>query len=422
MKIDIVAPPFSGHLYPLVELVTPLKDHPDYEFRFLTGPNKVPLLRSLGFAAAPILADDPEAFERIANPKEVVGNDPRALYAQFREPLALFPRVMEELRGHFTARETELVIADFVAVPAGVVCSSLGLPWITTMPTPFAVETRTGTPSYMGGLMHASGPMSKLRDFFARGVVRAFKTLVGLLCRKEFRRWGIRVYRPDGSEMAYSPYAILGLGMEEFEFPRDWPGCFRFAGPCCASPTTLDGLEFPEEGFSRRVLVTLGTHIFWAKEDLIEKVRWLAAQRPEVLFVIALNKELPDTAGLPDNVQVFETIPYTQYLSQFDAVIHHGGAGITYNCVRYEKPSLVVPHDYDQFDFAARIVFNEVGLQAGTIDSVEALAALDALLDNPFADRLRTLRQDFLAYDPSAALEAEIKRLAPTLSSRAGQE
>ncbi len=66
-----------------------------------------------------------------------------------------------------------------------------------------------------------------LRDRIGRGVIRTFKWTVGFLFRKPFRRWGIEsVYREDGGEVAYSPQWIMGRGIPDFEFDRDWPiGC-----------------------------------------------------------------------------------------------------------------------------------------------------------------------------------------------------
>jgi glyoxylase-like metal-dependent hydrolase (beta-lactamase superfamily II) len=43
-------------------------------------------------------------------------------------------------------------------------------------------------------------------------------------------------------------------------------------------------------------------------------------------------------------------------------VVHHGGAGITYAAIRAGVPAVVLPQDYDQFDYAARIHAGGAGL------------------------------------------------------------
>lgn len=45
IKIDVVVVPLSGHLYPTMNLLTPLLNNPQYEIRLFTGPQKKPLLR-----------------------------------------------------------------------------------------------------------------------------------------------------------------------------------------------------------------------------------------------------------------------------------------------------------------------------------------------------------------------------------------
>ena len=47
-----------------------------------------------------------------------------------------------------------------------------------------------------------------------------------------------------------------------------------------------------------------------------------------------------------------------------DYVIHHGGAGIFYQCIEFKKPALILPHDYDQFDYAIRGVEAGIAFQA----------------------------------------------------------
>lgn len=47
-----------------------------------------------------------------------------------------------------------------------------------------------------------------------------------------------------------------------------------------------------------------------------------------------------------------------------DYVIHHGGAGIFFQCIKNGIPALILPHDYDQYDYVIRGVEAGVALQA----------------------------------------------------------
>lgn len=51
----------------------------------------------------------------------------------------------------------------------------------------------------------------------------------------------------------------------------------------------------------------------------------------------------------------------------FDAVVHSGGTGIAYSALAAVLPSLRVPHDFDQFDMAARIPWYGLGLRAESL-------------------------------------------------------
>ena len=109
---------------------------------------------------------------------------------------------------------------------------------------------------------------------------------------------------------------------------------------------------------------------------------------------------------------ITDYLPYTGHLDSFDYVIHHGGAGITYNCIKYKKPSLVVPHDYDQFDFAARIEYFGTGIRAGNIRNTKDITQkLNILFQKEKWEELEQLSEDFKKYQPYVILDREIRRL-----------
>jgi len=52
-----------------------------------------------------------------------------------------------------------------------------------------------------------------------------------------------------------------------------------------------------------------------------------------------------------NNLHIYHYLDYDEILPKIDYVIHHGGAGILYSCIKYNKPAVIVPPDYDQFDY-----------------------------------------------------------------------
>lgn len=417
-KVCFVAPPFSGHLNPLIDLAHYLVAQ-GLDVHFTTGAAQADLLRRLGFAVDTVLRHDPYAMERIVNTAGPVAGSPARMLRQLRGNLALLPGIRQELRAIFAAQRPDVVVADFCAPVAGMVCDELDRPWITTIPTPFALETRRGTPSYLGGWGRPRHWGQRLRDAAGRGAIRAGKRVFSWLLARQFRALGTAVYRPDGSERAYSPHAILGLGMAELEFDRDWPAGFRLIGPLTASPeTAFPPLAFAEQRAPRAVLVTLGTHLPWAKRGLLAQLAPFFRTFPDVHFVVSLGEAgsasaQPRTVG--PNWSVYGYVPYDACLARFAAVVHHGGAGIVYSCIRAARPSLICPQDYDQFDYAQRVHERGAGLRVASLASPQALAALRTLLTDFDPGPLRRLAEALRHYYPHQSCLETIERLsAPT--------
>ncbi|MBK8867372.1 MAG: hypothetical protein IPN45_04820 [Actinomycetales bacterium] len=80
-----------------------------------------------------------------------MASNPIKLARQLRANLELLVPATAQLTEIAERTRPDVILADFTAPPSGLVATRLGIPWITTMPTPFVLETRTGTPSYCGG-------------------------------------------------------------------------------------------------------------------------------------------------------------------------------------------------------------------------------------------------------------------------------
>jgi len=186
IKLAVVAPPFSGHLYPILELALPLlKEKDKYDICVYTGFQKEEVVKKLGFSVKVLLRDKPTAFEKISDTDRQT--NPLIAYKQFKENMGLMPEVIKEIEAFFTENKPDIVLADFIAVPVGFVCRKFNIPWITSIPTPFAIENKTTTPAYVGGLYPRNNFFFKLRDKLARSLVRNFKRLVCFILRKQLK-------------------------------------------------------------------------------------------------------------------------------------------------------------------------------------------------------------------------------------------
>ena len=213
----------------------------------------------------------------------------------------------------------------------------------------------------------------------------------------------------------YSPECVLGLSWPEMEFPRRWPPAFQLVGPVLYTPPGPDpGLPFVRG--KRHVLVTFGTHLNGFKGRAAEAVCQAARALPEIVFHFSDGQPEGNGSGHASqaNMRRVAYVPYDRYLPRYDLVVHHGGTGIMHWCLQLGKPAVVFPVDYDQFDYAARLV--HAGL-ARRLPSLSELAATvqTALADEPLRRRCETFRST------AAAAPPPVERIAAMVRARFGR-
>ncbi len=423
IRVDLVAPPFAGHLFPLLQLASGLRDRGFMNLRVLTAGSAERFVQASGLAFVDLLPGQSDAVIAVANTTTQVGTNPLRLYRQFRRALALLAASHASARQVWVSSRPDLVIADFAVPSVGLLAQAEGIPWWTSMPSPCVMESETGPPAYFGGLAPRDGIWGGMRDAAARSAVRTFKRSVFMLAKRTLQGLGMpSVYRDDGTEAVYSPHRILALGLEPLEFPRTWPAAVRFIGPLTRCPfLPHDAPQF--EAGRPCVLVTLGTHLPWARATALELFVQVARAMPDWLFHFSrgnpeagCDTNVAMAAGgdvaIPTNLHVHNFVAYHQHLSRYAAVVHHGGTGVVYSSIEAGVPALVWPHDYDQFDFAARLEFH--GLARRLTPRAEAIVTdLRAVASNGrMRARLASFQTLARAADPIGAVAAEVSRLS----------
>lgn len=413
IKIDVVVVPLSGHLYPTMNLLAPLLNNPRYEIRLFTGPQKKAVADAAGFNVVPILENHIEDFERAANNDQQLGII--SAYRQLSASLDLINLVSDQLIQEWTNHRPDIVIVDFITLSGGLVAEQMGIPWITTMATQFAIETTEGPPCFFGGMGAPQNSWQVLEQFLGRKITRLGKRIVTFSLRDRLRRYHFKLYNQKGQETIYSPYSILGIGMKEVELKKGLPEHYCWVGPFGASVEAVEDYPLDLSAFPNRkkVLVTCGTQLAWAKDNLIYQTKQLAKVHPDFHFFVTrgVGGQPFKCENLMENLSVVSYLPYKEYIPQMDYVIHHGGAGIFYQCIIYGKPALILPHDYDQFDYAVRGVEAGVAYTAKRDNSKEIGQAFDRLLAKENWTELENLRQVAQSYHPTEMLEREIHRL-----------
>ena len=413
IKIDVVVVPLSGHLYPTMNLLISLLNNPRYDIRLFTGPQKKDVAESAGFHVVPILENHIEDFERAANNDQQLGI--LSAYQQLSSSIDLINVVSDQLLEEWQMSRPDIVIADFITLSGGLVANQLGIPWITTMATQFVLETTDGPPCLIGGMGSPKNGWDASIQYVGRKATRLVKRIVSFLLRDRLKRYHFKLYNQLGHETIYSPYSILGIGMKEVELKKGFPEHYRWVGPFGASVEAVEDYPLDLSLFAgrKKVLVSCGTQLEWAKENLIFQTKELAKAHPDCHFFVTrgVGGEAFQCENIMENLSVVSYLPYKEYIPQMDYVIHHGGAGIFYQCIIYGKPALILPHDYDQFDYAVRGVEAGVAFTAKRDNSKEIGQAFDRLLAKENWPELENLCQVAQSYHPTEILESEIHRL-----------
>lgn len=412
----LVAPPFAGHLHPVLGIGVELARR-GVPVRVASTAAARPSIEAAALEATVLERADDALVAAVADPVDRVGRDPLRLHRQFRATLSILRTIRDELDELVAADPPAVVVADFTLPVAGAVAVRHGARWFTAMPSPAAIGADDGTPGYFGGLLPPTSAAGRVRDALARSTVRAFKRGVFALNARPLRELGFTgAFRGDGTEQAYSPDTVLALGLAELELPRSWPASVRFVGPVRYAPPRpgarngSDGADDPRP----RVLVTFGTHLVAEKAELPRLLDRVAERLPGVRLELTLGGSalppgsLDDAAGPARSLTVVDYVDYDR-LDRYAAVVHHGGAGIAQATLAAGRPAVVVPVDYDQPDVAARLVHH---------DLAERLDARVLRAGPAGADALAAAVRRALA--PSAARLAALERFAEASARRLG--
>jgi UDP:flavonoid glycosyltransferase YjiC (YdhE family) len=378
-RIDLLAPPFAGHLHPILAIGRALRDIADVEVVSTEGAQM--RIRAAGLRGTALVPGADAALRALTDPPYAVGANPLRLRAQFEQALRLQAAFAEALDARYRTQRADLVIADFTLFVAGPIAARYGMPWWTSHPSPCVIEAPGGPPAYLGGWRPGRGMLGRVRDVAAARAVRGFKCGVYRLHRRALTDLGLyEVYRDDGSEAAYSPECILALGLRELEFERQWPASVQFVGPMLWTPPHASNGTDPnpepsliasERRPKPQILATLGTHLGWAKDGLAASLSEIAQRHPQWRLHFSDGRYDAEPSPASNALHRHAWVDYPSWIPQMSTALHHGGAGVMWECLRAGVPALVLPRDYDQFDHAVRLETAGVALRLRHMREIE---------------------------------------------------
>ncbi len=419
-RILFTVTPAAGHLHPTIPIALVLQAR-GHDVRYFTGLSKVALLERQGLPATAILRGRADTAEQITQP---VGADrdtynPLKIHREIRHFLGLMEAGVVEMETLIAGWHPDLVVADF-STPVGVALAQRNrLRWVTTCTVPSCIRTQSGVPIFLGGLSRPRHLGHRLRDWGGRLLHELLRGGLTLAFRARWRRLGITLNLPGGGDGLYSPHAILGLAPYELEFLRtDWPLQLHWVGP--VEWSHAPGLDAASlrflDGAAPTFFVTFGSEWFPAKERMLRVI----CQTLSGLGVrtVVTGGGAVDLAGLNlPNVHRLPYAPYPDVLARVDAVIHHGGSGITYAALHAGRPALVIPDGKDQPDNAQKVAEIGAGLRLNRRAATPARlrAAVTRLLhEHHFHAAAQQMAQKLANYNPIPNSVAIIERVLAT--------
>jgi UDP:flavonoid glycosyltransferase YjiC (YdhE family) len=274
----------------------------------------------------------------------------------------VFPMLRESYDDLLNAVEGADLLVSQAPLAARLVAEKTGLTWASTIHIPLLFFSACDQP-----LLPLAPLVCKRLRFLGPAVWRPAFHLSKRGTRVLAKPW-YDLHRELGLPQAgginclgdsHSPTLVLALFSKLLaEKQPDWPEQsvvtgFPFYDGGNGRPLPPDLAKFIDAG-PPPIVFTLGTAVSTAAGTFFEHSA-AAARRLGRRAVLVLKDARNRPAELPDGVMAVDYAPFTALFPRAAAIVHHGGIGTTGLAMRAGRPTLVVPHSWDQPDNADRV-------------------------------------------------------------------
>lgn len=339
--------PARGHLYPLVPVLAEFASR-GHRVKIWTLSSELAAVRALGLEAVSI---DP-AIEGLPINDWEASSESEATDNFFLTLLERAPYEIAEVNRAIDAERPDLLITDINAWGAPAAAEASGVPWASFSPF-FCWLPARGVPVFGPGLKPMPGPAGRLRDAAMWKLVHTIlnrKYLDGL---NEARAGAGAGPLGSISEIWTRPPRLLYMTVPELDYPRaEWPASFRFVGPQgweppAEAPAWLEELDQP------LVLVTASTE--YQRDDALISTALAALADQDVSVIATSAGNDPAQFSVPANARIERYAPHGPILERAEAVICHGGMGITQKALAAGVPVCTVGWGRDQLESGRRV-------------------------------------------------------------------
>lgn len=339
--------PARGHLYPLMPILLELRER-GHRVKVWTLASELEALRRLGLEAEPI---DPQIEALPVNDWEAKSQS-QAAHNTFGRFLARAPYEIADLQAAIAEQRPDLLITDINSWGAPAAAEASGIPWASFSPY-FTWYPAPEVPVFGPGMKPMPGPLGRLRN-------RALSRLVTLDLNRRFlselNDLRSEIGAPELAslvELWARPPKLLYMTVPELEYPRaEWPSAFRFVGPLSWEPPStppgwIEAIDRP------LILVTASTE--YQRDDALISTA-LEALADEDVFVVATTAgNDPDLFSAPANARIERFAPHGPLLERAEAVVCHGGMGITQKALAAGVPVCTIGWGRDQLESGRRV-------------------------------------------------------------------
>ncbi len=404
----------SGDFNPAAALALTLRER-GHAVTFAVSPAFAHAARTLGFEAAEVGPDpdyDGDLMKRMLAPSRLGTSLVSIL---FREVLIPAIRPATDALVPLAA-QADLFLSHTIQLAAPIVAQRTGTPWVSFSPSSLVYPTGQypppgvawrGCPAFLGRLGWRIGER----------IVRPLEALANT----EYAALGHPPLRHVVSGGAYSRRLTLGLWSPAY-FPRpgDWPAWLQVGGyarwdmpRADPAPATLPMFS---DADAPLVVFTLGSAVVSDPRGFWDIALAALARTPWRAILLGA----PDTLSLPSalqgRVQRVRYAPYADLFPRAQAIVHAGGAGTTQAACFYGLPSVVVPRAADQFENAAHVQREGLGLrlQGHSLSASVLRLRLDRLLSSPdIAARVAVLGRQMRAESGASRSADLLERVLP---------
>lgn len=208
-------------------------------------------------------------------------------------------------------------------------------------------------------------------------------------------------------EGQFSPYLNLALFSKYFaEAQVDWPAYTAPSGFLFYDGSSAIDAVLPEAvtrflgAGAPPVLFTLGSSVVNTTTSFYKtSIQAVRALKCRAIF-LAGDRPAPD--DLDDTMLWWDALPYSLIFPHVAVIVHQGGAGTSAQALRAGKPTLIVPHGFDQPDNAARLkrLGLSLTLHPEHYTAPRVVKCLQAFLTEPkYSHQAQAMRQNLAQED-----------------------